>query len=101
MRKKKQQEKKRLYADEDISEAYDIVRERLLQVVSILGKYANIISYAIAPDQTAIGASLRYNIENFDHQLYQNVCCNKDLPFDGNRGFTLLSLAEMIKKGEL
>lgn len=101
MRKKKLQEKKRLYTDKQISEAYDIVRERLLQVVSILGKYANVISYAIAPDQTAIGASLRYNIENFDNRLYQNVACNPDLAFDGNRGFTLLALAEMIKNGEL
>lgn len=101
MRKKKLQDKKRLYTDEQISEAYDIVRERLLQVVSILGKYANIISYAIAPDQTAVGGSLRYNIENFDNRLYQNVGSNRDLPFDGNRGFTLLALAEMIKKGEL
>lgn len=101
MKKKKLQEKKRLYTDEQILEAYDIVRERLLQVVSILGKYANIISYAVAPDQTAIGANLRYNIENFYNQLYQNVGSNNDLAFDGNRGYTLIELAKMIKDGEL
>ena len=95
---KKKIEKRRLYTDEQIDEAIEVVRNRTQEVIRILGKRANLIAYMIDPYRTAVGASLSYNEDVFENAFYHNVVCRKDLAFDGNAGFTLLALAEMIKK---
>lgn len=90
--------RKRLYTDEQIDEAIEVIRKRTKEVLQSLGKSRNLIAYMIDPHRTAIGG---FNDDVFAHCFYENVVCRENLAYDGNAGFTLLDLAEMIKNGEI
>ena len=83
-----------------IDEANEIVRENVLEVFrSIPWKHANLISYILRPDSTALGAAWSYNEDNIENIVYKNIITRKDLEYDGNAGFTLLGVAKHIKEG--
>ena len=92
--------KRKYYTTEQIDEAKEIVREKVLEVFrSIPWKHANLISYILRPDQTAFGAAWSYNEDNIENIVYKNIITRKDLEYDGNAGFTLLDVAKHIKEG--
>ena len=90
-----------LYSKKELDEAYWVIRERILEVLRILGKRANLIAYMINPRCTAVGAQYSYNEDTVERFFYEQFGNRKDLEYDGNAGYTFLTLARMIKNGEL
>ena len=92
--------KRKYYTTEQIDEAKEIVRDKVLEIFKNLPwKHANLISYILRPDSTAFGAAWSYNEDNIDNIVYKNIIMRKDLEYDGNAGFTLLDVARCIKEG--
>lgn len=90
-----------LYSDEQINDAINTIRDHIFEVLKGLGKQANLISYLISPNRTAVGASFDYNSDVIERAFYNNVVCQEDLAYDGNAGYTLLALAKMIKEDKI
>ena len=92
--------KRKYYTTEQIDEAKEIVRDKVLEIFKNLPwKHANLISYILRPDQTAFGAAWSYNEDNIDNIVYKNIITRKDLEYDGNAGYTLIDIARCIKEG--
>lgn len=92
--------KRKYYTTEQIDDAKEIVRDKVLEIFKNLPwKHANLISYILCPDQTAFGAAWSYNEDNIENIIYQNIIKRQGLEYDGNAGFTLLDVARCIKEG--
>jgi hypothetical protein len=91
-----------LYSEEELSEAACIVRERIIEVLGILGsERLSLISYMIDSYRTCIG-NCKPDDDVFWNKIWNSSFANIDRwKYDGNSGFTLLALAERIKKGEI
>ncbi len=92
-----------LYSEEDLREACDLIRSRATEILNILGRYrANLLLYLLDPRGVAVGASLDYNIDTWENFLYRKTFSRIDrIKYDGNEGFTLLAVADMIRNGEI
>lgn len=100
-RKKVIVEKRKLYTEEQISHAHKVVANRIHEIMESLGKSANVICYMLDPHRTAIGSTYDYNSTTVGNAIWNNLCRREGLEYDGNAGYTLLQLAEMIEKGEI
>lgn len=92
--------KTKYYTTAHIDEAKEIVRDKILDIFrNMPWKEANLISYLIRPDSTALGAAWSYNEDTIENLIYQNIFKREGLEYDGNAGCTLISLAKHIKEG--
>lgn len=100
-RKKAIVERRKLYTEEQIAHAHDVVANRIHEIMESLGKSANVICYMLDPHRTAIGSTYDYNSDSVSNAIWNNLFRREGLEYDGNAGYTLLQLAEMIEKGEI
>lgn len=90
-----------LYSEEELNDAIQVIRKRVYELLSILGKRSNVLTYIIDPGRTAIDGDVKAHLDVYDDLIYRNIISRPNLEYDGNYGYDLLDLAKMIKNGEL
>ena len=85
--------------DDNYGKAQTIMN-RIEEVLNSIGKSANLISYAISPEDTAIGSGFNYNKQTVMQKLWSGIL-RASRSSDPNAAYTFNRVYEMVNDGEL